>query len=114
MAHTPGPWKIIKPGHLHADSSPFLCVEIDEEEFYSTSELKPDDAQLIVHSANSYDRHCGANAVQMAEEDLLGQALEALKEVLHHACSPEEEEYAWKYYDARDKAREVLNKAKGA
>jgi hypothetical protein len=42
---TPGPWKVIKPGHGLA--SPYLCVELDEEQQYVTLEMLPADAQLI-------------------------------------------------------------------
>lgn len=36
---------------------------------------------IIIASVNSYARHCGPNAIQCAEGDLLGEALDALKQV---------------------------------
>src|SRR5436305_13426500 len=35
-------------------------------------------ARMIAAAANSYDKHCGAHAVEYAEADLLGEALEAV------------------------------------
>ena len=35
--------------------------------------------RLILAACGSYDVHCGIRAVECAEEDLLGRALEALK-----------------------------------
>lgn len=36
-------------------------------------------ARLIVAACNSYDRQCGERAIEAAEADLLGRALEALR-----------------------------------
>ena len=36
-------------------------------------------ARLLAAAYTSYDKHCVANAVECAEGDLLGQALEALQ-----------------------------------
>lgn len=38
-------------------------------------------AQIIVASVNSYAKHCGPHAIQCAEDDLLGQALNTLQSV---------------------------------
>lgn len=38
-------------------------------------------ARLIVAACNSYDRHFGPRAIEAAEADLLGKALEALREL---------------------------------
>ena len=38
-------------------------------------------ARLLRAAYNSYDRHCGERAVEAAEADLLGQALEALRQI---------------------------------
>lgn len=47
---TPGPWKVIRPGHLHPTE--YLCVQIGADESYTTSELKPADARLIAAAPN--------------------------------------------------------------
>jgi hypothetical protein len=43
--HTPGPWKVVTPGHGHPTE--YLCVELDEKDLYATLEMKPADAHLI-------------------------------------------------------------------
>ena len=42
---TPGPWKVVKPGHGHATD--YRCVQIGDDEAYSTLELLPGDAKAI-------------------------------------------------------------------
>jgi hypothetical protein len=42
--HTPGPWKVIPPGHGHATE--YLCVQFGADETYTSLELKPADARL--------------------------------------------------------------------
>lgn len=39
-------------------------------------------ARLIAASATSYDKHCGARAIECAEEDLLGELAAALNGLL--------------------------------
>lgn len=51
MSHTPEPWKTIKPMHGHATK--YLCVQIGEDETYTTLELKPADARRIVACVNA-------------------------------------------------------------
>lgn len=104
MTHKKGPWSLIKPGHLHAASTDFLCVEIDAEDNYSTSELMPDDARVIVASVNSYDRHCGENAVQMAEADLLGQLIEFCQLLPLHLVENENLDAA----DIKDNSQRII------
>ena len=43
--HTPGPWKVVPPGHGHPTE--YLCVELDANEMYATVEMLPADARLI-------------------------------------------------------------------
>ncbi len=43
--HTPGPWKMIKPGHGH--DTKYRCVQIGKDEMYTTLEMLPADARLI-------------------------------------------------------------------
>ena len=38
-----------------------------------------EDARLLAAAYTSYDKHCGVNAVECAEGDLLGEALEACR-----------------------------------
>lgn len=45
MPHTPTPWKTVAPGHGH--ETPHLCVQIGEDETYTTLELLADDARLV-------------------------------------------------------------------
>jgi len=42
-------------------------------------EQTENNAHLITSAVNSYAKHCGPNAIQCAEDDLLGQALDALR-----------------------------------
>lgn len=50
---TPGPWKAVPPAH--GNPTEYLCVQIGEDENYSTLELKPADAKLIAASPEMYD-----------------------------------------------------------
>lgn len=43
-----------------------------------TDEACEGNLNLIIASVNSYSRHCGPNAIQCAEDDLLGQALDSI------------------------------------
>lgn len=45
---TPGPWKVVKPAHGH--KTEYLCVQIGEDESYTTLELLPADAILIAQA----------------------------------------------------------------
>lgn len=42
---TAGPWRVVPPGHGHATE--YLCVQIGEDDAYTTLELLPQDAQAI-------------------------------------------------------------------
>ena len=44
--HAPGPWQAVLPRHQHADGE-YLCVQIGEDELYTTLEVKPADAHLM-------------------------------------------------------------------
>lgn len=46
---------------------------------YITDAEVEDTATLFQAACTSYDKHCGERAVECAEADLLGQALEALE-----------------------------------
>ena len=67
-----------KPG----DANLLVCDfdEADVEECLRDEQVA--NARLLCRAYNSYDKHCGARAVKCAEDDLLGQALEACKRIL--------------------------------
>lgn len=44
-AFTPGPWKVIKPGH--GSPTQYLCVQLGADDMYTTLEMLPADARLI-------------------------------------------------------------------
>lgn len=62
-----------------------------------------DNARLLAAAYTSYDKHCGANAIKAAEDDLLGQALAALRDAL----AVHGDEYSW-----GTKARVILAKVR--
>lgn len=76
--HTAERWKAYKDG-VH----PVLEDGSNGNESHAICQcFGPDalaNARLIVAACNSYDRHFGPRAVEAAEGDLLGLALEALK-----------------------------------
>lgn len=78
--HTAGRWKAYKDG-VH----PVLEDGSNGNESYAICQcFGPDalaNARLIVAACNSYDRHFGPRAVEAAEGDLLGNALEVLREI---------------------------------
>jgi hypothetical protein len=45
QGHTPGPWKVVKPGH--GVPTKYRCVQIGSDERYTTLDLLPADAILI-------------------------------------------------------------------
>jgi len=51
MKHTKEPWKVVKP--QHGNVTEYLCVQIGEDESYTTLELKPADARRIVACVNA-------------------------------------------------------------
>ena len=67
-------------------------------------------AHLIAAAYNSYDKHCGPNAIACAEGDLLGEALAALSECVDFHGDDESPELDWPHLR---RARAVLLKAKG-
>lgn len=50
---TPGPWKAIPPGHGHPTDC--LCVQIGEDEMYTTLEVLPADAHLMAAAPDLRD-----------------------------------------------------------
>lgn len=51
---TPVPWHLIKPGHGH--ETEYLCVQVGKDDMYSTLEMLPADAKLIVRAVNNHER----------------------------------------------------------
>ena len=64
------------PEHVCYTGGGLGRVENNGEPFCFESEAN---ASLIVAAVNSYGKHCGPAAVQCAEDDLLGKALDALR-----------------------------------
>ncbi len=60
---TKGDWKVVKPGHLHADDTEYRCVQIGDDEMYTTLELLPQDAYLISAAPNLYTAHIMRDAL---------------------------------------------------
>ena len=56
-AFTPGPWKVIKPGHGHA--SEYRCVQIGSDDSYTTLEMLPRDARLIAAAPDLFETCLG-------------------------------------------------------
>lgn len=106
MSHTKGPWKVRKS--CHGNKYKLVAFSCKRDEVYTTLELEPDDAKFIVAACNSYDRHFGPRAVEAAEADVLGKALEALG-MLWVSHSPESDHGI----KARKLVREVLSMVKG-
>lgn len=80
--HTPGP--------LSFDSPPPWSGQLFDSDRRVIADVKPasggpDDLEcirngrLLTAAYTSYDKHCGANAVECAEDDLLGELLEVCK-----------------------------------
>jgi hypothetical protein len=87
--HTKGPWEIHteQDGSIYRNVSVFICrqdelwpqgqlARVNEQDGLGEREAN---ARLIAAACTSYDRHFGDRAVEAAEADLLGQALEALE-----------------------------------
>lgn len=73
--HTPGPWR--------SDGNPYNIVGSAKNVARMYGRFEDDEAdantRLIKAACNSYDKHCGPNAVECAEGDLLGEALEVCR-----------------------------------
>jgi len=80
MKHTPGP---LTP---HDGSSRIVDGQLQlmacAEWAYVSVEQAQINARLLAAAWTSYDKHCGPRAVECAEGDLLGEALEALQTIL--------------------------------
>lgn len=74
--HTPGPWRI---DDTYVMSPRFDVIGPMRSSNGDFSEVN---ARLIVSACNSYDKHCGENAIECAEGDLLGELLEACQTLM--------------------------------
>jgi hypothetical protein len=80
--YTPTPWY----ASGLPDEYPFEAINADGPKTVAniirsqqTTEESRANARLIASAVNSYAKHCGPNAIQCAEDDLLGQALEVIR-----------------------------------
>lgn len=60
---TPTPWYVIPPGH----ETECLCVQVGEDELYTTLEMKPEDAKLVVRAVNSHAKLLAACKLAVPE-----------------------------------------------
>ena len=116
MAHTPGPLFVFENGHCiggphkeNGTAGVAMCAMRlrDDEE-------NSDNTRLLTAAFNSYDRNCGANAVQLAEEDLLGQALELLQDAASSFEGTDCDLAGYAQRNLLEEITKILNKAKGA
>lgn len=86
--HTSGPLEVVVDEQSHARmDAPTLCIQTvarDDDGAHIAFAFNDAEAnaRLLAAAYTSYDAHCGARAVKCAEEDLLGEALEACKATL--------------------------------
>lgn len=67
---TPRPWKVVPSPH----GPKYQCVQIGDDDRYTTLELLPDDAALIVKAVNCHDDLVAAlEAIIDCEDSGLGQ-----------------------------------------
>jgi len=87
-------------------------VGADRSHPSTTDEQVEGNLDLIVASVNSYAKHCGPNAIQCAEDDLLDQALDALREYvsLDDNEDPTTHDYMTRSYDLVQRARDILSR----
>jgi hypothetical protein len=82
MMHTKGEWIVWshrpKDGHYIRLSFAGVDIAVVPE----NGEEGEANARLVAAACNSYDKHCGSHAIEAAEDDLLGEALFALKSAL--------------------------------
>ena len=90
LTHTPGPlhggWTLRgqtplyrrASGELAPGNAPVVCQVINTDLTMQKGTAQGN-SRLLAAAYTSYDKHCGANAIEAAEDDLLGEALEALR-----------------------------------
>ena len=119
--HTAGPWEMTGKTIILGANGELVAGKIREvqEHFLETPPANPQEvteanSQFITSACNSYDRHCGPRAVECAEADLLGKALEALKAADHAMTIAKPRSPRDPSWDtARQFVGEVLSKTQG-
>ena len=85
VPYTPTRW-ICKFGAVYADQgkaeNDTRILLADRMEPETSPAERDSNLKLSAHAANSYAKHCGPNAIQCAEDDLLGLALDALRSMV--------------------------------
>lgn len=104
---TEGPWKVEKEDFGAISIVSGIDNRVGGVTIYNTEA----NARLIVSACNSYQKHC-SDPVKCAEEDLLGEALEACNECIDLMIAYETK-LAPKTHEILKKIQKVLAKAKG-
>ncbi len=78
--HTPLDWHETREGRGFIEDCRGREVAQVRSSYFTNAEHEAN-RRLVVAACNSYDKHCGPRAVECAEADLLGKALDALKDV---------------------------------
>lgn len=103
VGHTEGRWKAI-PWHIEEGPPAVRC----RGGHVVCTTASDDDARLISAACNSYDRQCGERAIEAAEADLLGKALEALRTIVTYAPDIGVDQFL----DGLSDARRILSQAR--
>ena len=89
MKHTEGPWKVENGNMIRNGEGHSLAYVVNHKSIFSPRPAVPAtmqevdaNARLIAAAVNSYAKHCGERAVECAESDLLGDLLDALREII--------------------------------
>lgn len=93
---------IIKKGNIDViteETEELICLCENEEK-----------AKIIVKMFNSYLKHFGPDALEAAEQDVLGEALKALKDLLP-LCDRDDVRDEW--LPEFQKAEQIISKTKG-
>lgn len=82
--HTPGPLgaRELSKGRLSLYCGGRFVCGIETSDLAHVASEDRANADLICSAYTSYDKHCGVRAIECAEADLLGEALEACKELV--------------------------------
>lgn len=85
MNHTPTPYKVVNPCYEDARKQGCLCVQIGEDDLYTTSELKGDDAKFIVLACNAHEELLAACKVllEIASDAKVGAYFEEEAEIAY-------------------------------
>lgn len=100
--HTPTPWYVIPS--IHGDQ--YQCVQIGEDDIYSTLEMLPADARRIVAAVNACEGISAEELESTPLPDLRRQRDEAvrlLREMVQLAVPAD-----YLFFDQRDAARAFL------